>query len=257
MRKMLSDSVLPRIAALQGALRGFNRVKTITTFGLPESVVGERLSGLAERFPEIKLGLRAKFPQIHVRLYAHGRNEGALEQILEECAAWVAQEIGDRVISTEGASMEAVIGDLLKRKKATIAVAESCTGGLVSHWLTNVPGSSGYFLFSGVTYSNQSKTDVLGVSSDTLCRYGAVHETTAKDMAKGAQRLCGATYGLSTSGIAGPEGGTPEKPVGTLCVGLATPSGTEGFRFELSFGSRRRNQRDFCHDGTRPVTART
>lgn len=246
MRRMLSEAVLPRIVALQGTRREFNRVKTIVTFGLPESVVGERLSGLTDRFPEIKLGLRAKFPQIHVRLYARGRNDCNLEQILYEGAAWVAEKIGDRVISTEGASMEAVIGGLLKRKKATISVAESCTGGLISHMLTNVPGSSDYFLFSAVTYSNRSKTEVLGVSSDTLSRYGAVHETTAKEMAEGARRLGGSAYGLSTSGIAGPDGGTPDKPVGTLCVGLATPSGTEGFRSELSFGDRWRNKEIFA-----------
>ncbi|MBW1841895.1 MAG: competence/damage-inducible protein A, partial [Deltaproteobacteria bacterium] len=125
MRRMMSETILPRIEAMQGRDRAFNRVRTITTFGLGESVTGEMLSGLTDRFPEIKLGLRAKFPQVHVRLYIRGRDEESLNRILDEGAAWVAEKIGERVISTEGASMEAVIGDLLKQKNATIAVAES------------------------------------------------------------------------------------------------------------------------------------
>jgi nicotinamide-nucleotide amidase len=246
MRRMMKETVLPRLKTMQGTNRTSNRVRTITTFGLGESATGEMLTGLTDRFPEIKLGFRAKFPQIHVRLYIRGGDEEAMTRLLDDATAWVKERISERVISIDGASMEAVIGDLLTQNNATIAIAESCTGGLISHWLTNVPGSSAYFLFSGVTYSNQSKIDVLGVSSDTLSRYGAVHEATAKEMAEGARRVGGATYGLSTSGIAGPDGGTPDKPVGTLCVGLSTPSGADGFRFALSFGSRERNKNIFA-----------
>ncbi len=246
MRKMLSDSVMPRIAKLQGDNRKFCMVKTISTFGLTESATGERLSGLTEKFPEIRLGLRAKFPEIQVKLYANGEDENALGNMIENAARWVLQKTEKKAFSVDGSSMEAVVGDLLNQKKATLAVAESCTGGLISHWVTNVPGSSDYFLFSGVTYSNNAKINVLGVSPETLRQYGAVHEETAKEMAEGARRVAGATYGLSTSGIAGPGGGTDEKPVGTVCIGLATPERVRGRRFHFSFDRRTMNKTIFA-----------
>jgi nicotinamide-nucleotide amidase len=109
-----------------------------------------------------------------------------------------------------------------------------------------VSGSSDYFLFSGVTYSNQAKIDILKVSTETIIAHGAVHEETARQMALGARNLSGATYGLSTSGIAGPTGGTAEKPVGTVCIGLATPHGTTGQRFRFRFGNRTMNKQVFA-----------
>jgi nicotinamide-nucleotide amidase len=142
--------------------------------------------------------------------------------------------------------MEKIVGNLLRESHATLAVAESCTGGLISHWITNVPGSSDYFLFSGVTYSNEAKINLLGVSPETISRYGAVHEETVKAMAEGARRISGATFGIATSGIAGPEGGTEEKPVGTVCIGLASPAGVEGRRFFFPFGERIRNKQIFA-----------
>ncbi len=246
MYKMLSDKVLPRIGELQGDNRQFCLVKTISTFGLGESAAGERLAGLPEKFPGIKLGLRAKFPEIQVKLYGYGKDENTLNSLIDNASQWVLQQMGNKVFSLEGRSMEAEIGELLKQKSATIALAESCTGGLISHWLTNTAGSSDYFLFSGVTYSNEAKMKVLGVSPDTLAQYGAVHEETAKEMALGAQQISSATYGLSTSGIAGPDGGTEDKPVGTVCIGLATPHGTESRRFNFTFGGRSMNKTIFA-----------
>lgn len=246
MKKMLSDSVLPRIAELQGEDRKFCLVKNISTFGLGESVVGEQVADLEKEFPGIRLGLRAKFPEIHVKFYAVGEDEQVLKDTAERATQWVLDRIGNKVLSVDGASMEAVVGDLLRQKQATLAVAESCTGGLISHWLTDVPGSSDYFLFSGVTYSNEAKMKVLGVSPDTLAKYGAVHEETAKEMADGARRVAGADYGLATSGIAGPGGGTDEKPVGTLAIGLASPNGIKSRTFRFSFGIRSRNKTMFA-----------
>lgn len=156
---------------------------------------------------------------------------------------------GDEICSgtvVDGESMEAVVGGLLRRKKASLAIAESCTGGLLSHWITNVSGSSDYFLFSGVTYSNEAKIKVLGVLPETIERYGAVHEETAKEMAEGARRVSGADYGLATTGIAGPGGGTDEKPVGTVCIGLATPDVIKGYRFNFTSGNRSMNKKIFA-----------
>jgi len=246
MRHMLSQAVLPYIEKCYGNGRRFSMVKTISLFGLSESAVNERLVGLSDRFSQIKLGLRARFPEIYVKLYARGENESELDKRIDEALAWTLERVGEWTFSVDGSSMEAEVGRLLCRKKAAIAVAESCTGGLISNWFTNVPGSSEYFLFSGVTYSNQAKIDVLGVSPDTIKQYGAVHERTAIEMAQGARRVAGATYGISTSGIAGPGGGTDDKPVGTLFVGIATPNGSKGHRFNLSFATRLMNKRIFA-----------
>ncbi len=246
MRKMLSDVVLPWIDKLQKGERSFSLVKTISTFGLAEASVNERLAGLTEKFPGIKLGLRAKFPVIFVKLYVRGKDKERVNIFLEEVSGFVLNKIGEFAFSADGKSMEAVVGGLLRGEKATIAIAESCTGGLISHLLTNVPGSSDYFLFSGVAYSNKAKIEVLDVSETTLKKYGAVHEETVKEMADGARRVAGATYGISTSGIAGPGGGTNEKPVGTLCIGIATPDSVEAYRFNFQLNERLRNKRIFA-----------
>lgn len=246
MHRMLSESVLPQLEKLSGGNPEFNITKTISTFGLTESAAAEKVAGISGMFPEITLGFRAKFPEIQIKLYARGRNKETLCQSVTTASEFVFDKIGDHVFSLDGSSMEAVVGKLLLKKNETLAVAESCTGGLISHLLTNVPGSSSYFLFSGVTYSNDAKKKVLGVSSEVLEQYGAVHEETAKAMAEGVKRLSGSDYGLATSGIAGPDGGTDEKPVGTICIGLATRRSVQGFRFFFPFNSRWRNKKIFA-----------
>jgi len=246
MRRMLSDKVLPRIEKLTRKISTYCQNRTITTFGLTEAAANEKLTSFPDLFKELKLGLRANFPVIQVKLYGTGEDENYLNELLEKASDWISQKIGKRIVSVNGNSMERVVGDLLIGKKATIAVAESCTGGLISHLFTNVPGSSDFFLFSGVTYSNKSKIKVLDVSPSTLEKYGAVHEETAKEMAKGAKRISGATYGLSTTGIAGPDGGTESKPVGTVCIGLATPDTVLAHRFHFSFFNRLMNKKIFA-----------
>ncbi|MGD8295422.1 MAG: nicotinamide-nucleotide amidohydrolase family protein, partial [Desulfobacterales bacterium] len=136
--------------------------------------------------------------------------------------------------------------NLLVRKQAHLAVAESCTGGLIADLLTNVPGSSDYFVFSAVTYSNQLKMKILGVTAETLDRYGAVSEQTAKEMARGVQQISDSTYGLSVSGIAGPGGATNGKPVGTVCIGLASSDFVRGRRFCFNFNDRWMNKYIFA-----------
>jgi nicotinamide-nucleotide amidase len=246
MRRMLSDTVLPQLGQILGAKRNFFRVKTLSTFGLTESKTFERLADLENTFPEINLGLRVKFPEIQVKLYANGSHEQQLNDNLESAARWVIEKMGNKVFSLQGDSMEKTTGQLLRSKHATVAVAESCTGGLISHMLTNISGSSEYFVFCGITYSNQAKIDILNVSAETIQTHGAVHEKTAKEMALGVQRISGATYGLATSGIAGPTGGTEDKPVGTVCIGLATPHDCAGYRFHFWFGDRMLNKQVFA-----------
>jgi nicotinamide-nucleotide amidase len=242
MEKMLVDKVIPRILKLQGEERTVRRVRTLSTFGLTESATGEQLAGFKSRFPHIKLGFRAKFPEIHVKLYASGLDEEVLEKQLNEADQWIYGKLGEKIISHDGASLEKTVGNLLRAKNATLAVAESCTGGLISNLVTDVSGSSDYFVFSAVTYANSAKMKILGVAAETLDRHGAVAEETAKEMARGVKHISGATYGLSTSGIAGPGGGADDKPVGTVCIGLATPQSVSAGRFNFNFNDRRMNK---------------
>ncbi len=156
--------------------------------------------------------------------------------------------VRDRV--REGTSLAQALSesraDLSRFETATIGVAESCTGGLISHLLTNVAGSSDYFLFSGVTYSNDAKQNVLGVSEETLKTYGAVSEETVREMAIGVRRISGSTYGLATSGIAGPTGGTEDKPLGTVCIGISTKEETVAYTFKSPFKERLSNKQIFA-----------
>ncbi|MCJ8503065.1 competence/damage-inducible protein A [Desulfatitalea alkaliphila] len=246
MRRMLQEQVLPDLHTMQGAVRDFRLTRVISTFGLPESVVGEKVAAIHQYFPDIKLGLRAKFPEIQVKLYLNTPDEAQGGRMLDGAARWVSEALGINVFSLREGTMAEEVGALLRQQNATLALAESCTGGLIANWLTNIAGSSDYFLFGAVTYANPSKIQVLGVEPETLEQYGAVHETTAQSMARGARRIAGATYGLATSGIAGPGGGTAEKPVGTLCIGLDGPMGTRSRTVTLSFGQRLMNKRLFA-----------
>jgi nicotinamide-nucleotide amidase len=246
MKKMFSEQVLAKVDALLGGQRRCNLTRTLSAFGLPESVVGEKVADVERVFPEVTLGLRAKFPEIQVKLYHRGRDRQAGVDLLESAAQWVSQQLGDHIFSVEGASMAAEVGKLLASGKATLAVAESCTGGLVANWLTNTPGSSDYFLLSAVTYDNQVKVNVLGVSPETLIQCGAVHEQVAAQMARGVREVGGADYGLATTGIAGPSGGSSEKPVGTVCIAAASAEATVTRRHRFSFGRRLMNKRIFA-----------
>lgn len=246
MKRMLDDQVVPRINTLLGSNRQYCRIRTLSTFGLPESQVGEIVAGLPAAHPRVKVGTRAKFPEIQVRLYCDTANEREGEELLNAAAQWVVENVGPPVFSTREQTMAEAVAELLTRQQATVAVAESCTGGLISNWLTNTPGSSTYFLMGAVTYANSAKIKVLGVSPDTLDTVGAVDEATAREMAEGVRRAAGADFGLATTGIAGPDGGSEEKPVGTICVALASERETTSRRYVFHFGRRLMNKRIFA-----------
>lgn len=246
MRRMLVDCVLPAIVQIRGEQQVTTTVKTICTFGLPESVVDEKITAIPAQFPELRLGLRASFPYIQVKLYGRSPDSRALARQLEAAQEQVCACLGDTVFSTEGKSLAESLGNILVSRSATVAVAESCTGGLIASQLTDVPGSSDYFLFSGVTYANSAKEKILKVPAAILQEHGAVHAETARHMAQGARQVSGADYAIATSGIAGPSGGTAEKPVGTLCVGLATPETTHGFTYHFPVRSREQNKHLFA-----------
>jgi len=249
MTRMLAADVIPAIEKLMGDQRSNCLVRNISTFGLTESMVGEKVAGVIEQFPGLRLGLRAKFPEIHVKFYLNGKDLAHMQATLDAATEWVKGRVGKYVLSTKGEAMPRVVGRLLKERGATLAVAESCTGGRIANWLTDVPGSSDYFLFAGVSYANAAKVDILGVSAQTLDEHGAVSEETAREMAVGARKVAKATYAISTTGIAGPDGGTEEKPVGTVCIGLATPDRELGRRFFFPFGKRSMNKSIFAMMG--------
>lgn len=246
MRKMMKESVLPAIKKMQGDDVQESIIHTLSTFGLTESATGEKLSAFPTVFPDVKLGFRAKFPEIQVKFYLHGPDRHALEEKIALATEWVKHRLGDALFSQTGETMEAVLGRLLTARRTTLAIAESCTGGLISHLMTNVPGSSNYLLYSAVTYANSAKIKILGVSPDTLNQYGAVSEQTVSEMATGVRSAAGSDYGLATSGIAGPDGGSEDKPVGTVWIGLATSTGVAARRFVFRFKNRDYNKQIFA-----------
>ncbi|MCK5679284.1 competence/damage-inducible protein A [bacterium] len=245
MRKMLSEQVIPRITKMIKT-PFFNRCKTISTYGFGESALEEKLDGFQDCFPGIDLGFRASFPEVQIKLYQKERNQATLMEKQQQALNWIKKRLGQKIISFDGFSLATIVGDLLTRQKATLAIAESCTGGLVANLLTNNAGSSDYFILSAVTYADLAKKKILGVAPEIINEFGAVHEETAKAMANGARKLAGSTYAISTTGIAGPTGGSPEKPVGTICIGLATPSGVTSKRYLFTFGKRKLNKMIFA-----------
>ena len=246
MRRMLDDYILPYVDKIQGQKRFYRLVKTLNLFGLPESVVGEKLAGLESEIKGIKLGMRAKFPEIHVKLYVNGKDPDHLNKLLDRGQDWVRNQLGGAVISDDNRSLQQVVGDLLREQDATLAVAESCTGGLIANWITDIPGSSDYFIFSGVTYANAAKTHFVGVKPAVIEKNGAVDEEVVRQMAVGVRDAANATFGLATSGIAGPGGGSAGKPVGTVCIGLATPHSVRSNTHYFTYGNRVMNKQIFA-----------
>ncbi len=246
MERMLLEQVFPNIASFLGDQKVYHQTRMLSIFGLPEASVNDRLSGLTASFAGIKLGMVARFPVIYVKLTAAGKDRAALNEGLAAASARAVKRLKEYVFSIAGNSMEAEVAGLLIQRQETLAVAESCTGGLISHLLTNIPGSSGYFLFSGISYSNRAKAEILRVKEETLNRFGAVSEETVSEMAQGVRRIAGAAYGLAVSGIAGPAGGTADKPVGTVCIGLAAPDGVSSRRLQSPFQDRLSNKQIFA-----------
>ncbi len=242
MKEMCRISVLPAAQKFLGPQSGTIKTRTLSTFGLTESQAADALQDFTQEFPSIKLGFRALFPEIQIKLYLSGESRAELEVQEHGAVQWVRQKIGRTLISDTGASLQVTIGELLRKQQATLALAESCTGGLVAHWLTSQAGSSDYFLLSAVTYANSAKHKVLQVSRETLREHGAVSEAAALEMARGVQRLAASDYSLSITGTAGPSGGTSEKPVGTVCFGLAGPKTLTARTKHFQFQNRTMNQ---------------
>jgi nicotinamide-nucleotide amidase len=225
MRQMFEEQVVPRIRAL--APNDMHQVR-LRTFGLPESVVGERLAGVETAYPGVIIGYRAHFPEIEVKVLARARSgaPGSALELCERATAEVRSRLADVVYGEADDTFAGVVGRELRAKGHTLAIAESCTGGLVGHMITREPGASDFLLVDAVTYANSAKTRLLGIDEDVIRGHGAVSTEVAAAMAEGVRRVSGADLALSLTGIAGPTGGTAEKPVGTVFVAVAGGRGT-------------------------------
>ncbi|MDP3938945.1 MAG: competence/damage-inducible protein A [Deltaproteobacteria bacterium] len=236
MKRMMEHEVLP---FLEGLLPPGSHQSTVLlrVFGIGESRLDERLSDAAAGVPGVTLGFRADFPENLIRIVAEGTSADEAQERRDGVRAEIEARLGDLVIGESDRRIEAVVGELLRERKLRLATAESCSGGLLAHRLTNVAGSSDYFERGMVVYSNEAKAAELGVAEALLEAHGAVSEPVAIAMAEGVRRAAGVDLGIAITGIAGPAGGTEEKPVGLVFIALATAEGTRAHRLQF-FGDR-------------------
>jgi nicotinamide-nucleotide amidase len=212
--------------------------KTLLTQGVPESELAQMIADLEDALPpEIKLAYLPSPGIVKLRLTGRGQNRQLLETLLIEQAAIFRKRLGSVVFGEDSGTLQEVIGEMLVAKNASVGTAESCTGGYLASMLTQIPGSSKYFKGSVVAYDNQVKKNLLGVTEEDLTNFGAVSETVVRQMAVGLQSALGVDYAIATSGVAGPDGGTAAKPVGTVWIALATPETV--FAKSFKFGNNR------------------
>ena len=231
MEELMRSEVVPELRRrFPGLLLEYRVLKV---YNIPESELALRLEAWEERLPEgLSLAYLPSPGVVKLRLTARGVSAALLEEWFEGLRKELA---GLRVVEGEETSLEQRLAELLLERGATVATAESCTGGNVAALLTSVPGASGYFKGSVVAYANEVKAGVLGVSREDLEAFGAVSEPVVRQMAAGVRRLLDVDYAVATSGVAGPTGGTPEKPVGTVWIAVASPEGVVAKRFVFSF----------------------
>jgi nicotinamide-nucleotide amidase len=225
LKPMFEQYVLPVLKQHFASETRFD-CRVFKVVGLAESLVEEKVAPALRDMPDIELGYCAKMGEVEVRI---------IGKDIAEAERRARTALGDHIYGTGDDRLEDVVVKMLTAARQTIAVAESCTGGSIANRLTNVSGASEVFLEGCVTYSNESKVRLLGVREETLKQFGAVSEEVAREMAEGIRTRSGADFGVSTTGIAGPTGGTTEKPVGLVFIGLATPKRTEVQRHMLLF----------------------
>ena len=198
--------------------------RTIMTCGMVESRIAEKIAAIEASLPShIKLAYLPRPGIVRLRLSARGTSKSALEQDVAVYEHHIVDMLGHHVFGYDDEQLESAIGRKLKALGATLATAESCTGGTIGSMLTRIAGASAYFQGGVISYTNEAKVDLLGVKAATLAEHGAVSEAVVLEMAHGVKNRLNSTYGISVSGIAGPDGGTPNKPVGTVCIAVSGP----------------------------------
>lgn len=236
MMYMMEEQVIPKIK--QAFKLPIIHHHTILTAGIGESILAEKIESIEDSLPEhIKLAYLPKLGTVRVRLSGDGQNEEQLKKEISIYAKRIIDKIHEFVIAENDTPIEKVILDFMEAENLSLSVAESCTGGYISHQFTQHPGSSKVFLGGAVTYSNSLKISILGVSEITINNFGAVSEETVKEMSEGAKSAFHSDYSIAVSGVAGPDGGTIEKPVGT--VWIAVTGKTKTITKTYNFGNKR------------------
>jgi nicotinamide-nucleotide amidase len=228
---MFENHVINRLAARSPGMKVVRRMLRVA--GMGESAVDEKIAPVYSQYENPQTTILFNQSEIEIHLTAHGRTEDDANTLLDRLSEQIEECLGNSVFAFAGETMEEVVGLRLTVGGYTLGVAESCTGGLVAQRLTDVPGSSKYFIEGVVAYSNEAKTRTLGVEPVLLLEHGAVSGVVAEAMAEGIRKRAKTDFGLSITGIAGPGGGTEEKPVGLVYIALAMESGTEHRKLNL------------------------
>jgi nicotinamide-nucleotide amidase len=234
MKGMMKDDVLP--ALRQRFQLPYIAHRTLLTAGIGESFLAEHIKTFEEALPaSIKLAYLPNYGMVRLRLTIRGEDPVTLDTLLLQQFDTLKELVSEWIVTDEDISIQEAVGRLLKAGGNTLGTAESCTGGYIAHLITSIPGSSHYFKGSVVSYANEVKTDTLGVSPDTLSKEGAVSEATVQEMVRGALSRLKTDFVIATSGIMGPDGGTPEKPVGTAWVAVGSHQNILTQKFSFRF----------------------
>jgi nicotinamide-nucleotide amidase len=227
MYRMYDEQVAPRLSSGSGVI--LHRI--VHTFGAGESDTAGRIADIMKRTGPVTVGTTVAAGLVSVRIIARGADEAQANRRADETIAEILQRLDERVVGQgDEGLLEVAVGRLLRRCGHTLATAESCTGGLLGQMVTSVPRASDYYLGGFICYDNKAKCDLVGVPERLLAEHGAVSEPVAAALAEGARRVLGSTWGIGVTGIAGPGGGTEEKPVGLVYIALAGPAGTATHR---------------------------
>lgn len=211
--------------------------RNIRTVGIAEAVIAERIDSIVKELPKnINIAFLPNLGEVNIRLTGTGRDEQMVRKEIDNVLVNIQKKFKEYIYGYDDQSLPEVIGELLKYTKATLATAESCTGGYLSHLITAISGSSEYYKGSVIAYSNEIKTEVLGVKEVTLIEHGAVSCETAEQMALGVMKRFNTTFAIATTGIAGPTGGSKEKPVGTVWIAVSSQKGIISKKFQINLG---------------------
>jgi len=238
MKRILEETVIPAVRSLKKEQRHI-QTRQFRVFGLSETQIEGRVKDVARPADGLSVAYCVNFPEVFVKLRVEGDDEARMSAILDEGGAKIREKLGDFLFAEGDDTIDSVVARLFREKKVTLSVAESCTGGLIAKRVTDMPGSSAYFLEGAITYGNRAKTRVLDVPAELIEEKGAVSSAVAMAMAKGMRRRSGSDIALAVTGIAGPDGGTAEKPVGTVYLALAGPSDCKAKHYKF-FGDRDR-----------------
>ncbi|MEJ7846990.1 MAG: competence/damage-inducible protein A [Pyrinomonadaceae bacterium] len=228
---MFESCVLPKLKEKAGGI--FVKRRVLKVSGLGESAVDEAISPIYKSFESVQTSILFNKSEVEVHLFVEANSDAAADALLNEVADQIAAKLGIAVFALNGESMEEIIGEMLTDRGQTLSVAESCTGGLVAMRLTDVAGSSAYFTEGAVTYSNNAKMRTLGVPDEIIKGHGAVSAETAEAMAAGMRRVAGTDLAISVTGIAGPGGGSEDKPVGTVFIGYSDANLTKSMKMTM------------------------